>query len=217
MIDRKAFWISSAFVAAMLAGALWRVTQLADWTQLPRHGASSAPLWLTSSAWLLVAPGSVAIFMLSLTMQAGMVDASDEALRPWKKWGGSYLVAISAIMTLLQAFIIAGSLGLLAPIAPVLFLRGMFIVSGLLLAVMSNGVPKLPWLPSRFTPVAADPDQGARSLRVQGWLGVLFGLGAIVTGLLPLGMMQPAIASMAIAGAVVWGISRFGHKHNQVR
>jgi hypothetical protein len=215
MIDRKAFWISGTLVVAMLAAALWRVTQLADWTQLPHRGV--APLWLTSSAWLLVAPGTVVISMLSLTMQAGMFDASEEVLRPWKKWGGSYLVAISVIMTLLQAFIIAGSLRLLTPIAPMLFLRGMFVVSGLLLAVMSNGLPKLPWLPSRFAPAATDPDTGAKSLRVRGWLGVLFGLGAIVTGLLPLGMMQPAVVAVAIAGALVWGLSRFGHKHNQTQ
>jgi hypothetical protein len=29
-------------------------------------------------------------------------------------------------------------------------------------------------------------------------------------------MMQPAIASVAAAGALVWLLSRFGHKHNQV-
>jgi hypothetical protein len=217
MIDRKAFWISSAFVAAMLAAALWRVTQLADWTQWPHRGAGNAPLWLTSSAWLLIAPGVVVIIAIMLKMQARMFEASDEALRPWKRWGGSYLVAISVIMALLQAFIITGSLGLLTPIAPVMFLRGMFVVSGLLLVVMSNGLPKLPWLPSRFALADADADQGAKSLRVRGWLGVLFGLGAIVTGLLPLGMMQPAVVAVAIAGAVVWGLSRFGHKHNLVQ
>ena len=56
-----------------------------------------------------------------------------------------------------------------------------------------------------------------KSLRVRGWLGVLFGLGAIVTGLLPLGMMQPAVVAVAIAGAVAWGLSRFGHKHDLVQ
>jgi hypothetical protein len=215
MIDRKAFWISGALVAAMLAAALWRVTQLADWTQWPHHG--SAPLWLTSTAWLLVAPGEVVLSMILLATRMRKVDAPDKTLQPWRKWGGSYLVAISVIMTLLQAFIIAGSLRLLAPIAPVLFLRGMFIVSGLLLAVMSNGLPKLPWLPSRFALTEIGPDKGAKLLRFRGQMGFLFGLGAIIAGLLPLSMMRPAVISMAIAGALVWGFSRFPAKHNAHR
>jgi hypothetical protein len=72
-------------------------------------------------------------------------------------------------------------------------------------------------VPSRFAPAATDPDQGARSLRVRGWLGVLFGLGAIITGLLPLDMMRPAVVAVAIAGALVWGLSRFPTKHNAHR
>jgi hypothetical protein len=218
MIDRKAFWISGTLVVAMLAAALWRVTQLADWTQLPRHGASSAPLWHTSSAWLLVAPGAIVVAGIALlTMRMGMVDASDEALRPWKKWGGSYLIAYSAIMASLQAFIIAGTLGLLGPISPVLFFRGIIVVFGLLLIVTSNGLPKLPWLPSRFALVDIDPDKGAKSLRFRGWLGVLSGLGALVTGLLPLGMMRPAILSIVVSWVVGGLFFRFATKRNQIQ
>ena len=173
MIDRKTFWISRCAFVGMPCWrrAAWRVSLLADWTHLPRYGEGGVALSPASSVWLLVSPGVVVLSMILLTMQAGMADASDEALRPWKKWSGSYLVAISAIMTLLQAFIIAGSLGLLAPMAPVLFLRGMFIVSGLLLAVMSNGLPEHPGSPSVSRSAAIEPDQGAKSLRVRGWLG----------------------------------------------
>jgi hypothetical protein len=178
MINRKAFWISGVLVALMLAAALWRVTQLADWTQLPHRGASGAPLWLTSSAWLLVAPGAIVVASIALlTMRMGMVDAPGETLRPWKKWGGSYLIAYSAIMASLQAFIIAGTLGLLGPISPVLFFRGIIVVFGLLLIVTSNGLSKLPWLPSRFALVDIDADKGAKSLRFPGVAGCVVRAG----------------------------------------
>ena len=212
MIDRTSFRIAGFLVAAMLAAAAWRVSLLPDWTEL--YVRPGAPRWLTSSAWLLSSPAIVAFMMAWLAWPMRRSEAPDEVTRPWNEWAGFYLVVYGAIMALLQAFVIANSLHLLTPANPahfaVLFVRGMFIVAGLLLMAMSNGLPKLPWLPSRYALVAIDPDRGARLLRLRGQLGFLFGLIAVLIGLfVPLAAMQPVILSLVLAGAAVGMFVRF--------
>jgi hypothetical protein len=219
MIDRKAFWISSALIFVMLMAAFWRVTQLGQlghWMQLPRFGEDGAPIQPINSLVLLVQPGMLFFVVVSLAMRGWMAKASDEALQPWKKCGAFSLVAPSVIVTLLQFNIIARSFGFLLSVSPILVVRGCLVVVGLLTVVISNSIPKLPWLASRIGILDLSSESGAKLLRFRGRMGVLFGLVAIFCALLlPFSTIRPLILTMALAGIAVGLLFRFQLKRNQ--
>jgi hypothetical protein len=216
MIERKAFWIAWALVIAMLAAAAWRVSLLPDWTHLPRYDSNGVAISPTSSAVLLTMPGGVLFIMARLAWRARTARAPVESLRPWKKWASIVLVPISVILTLMQAFTIARSLGLLSTMNIAQFTRGIFVVLGLVAMVINNALPKLPWLRSRVAFLNLDPDKGAKFLRLRAWLGFLIGLVVVLGGLfLPLNVMPPIVFSMVIASVIVSLAFRFSAKRGQ--
>lgn len=216
MIERKVFWIAWVFVVVMLAAAAWRVSLLPDWTHLPRYDLNGVALSPTSSAVLLAMPGAVLFIMARLTWRARTAWAPVESLRPWKKWASVVLVPVSMILTLLQAFIIVRSLGLLSAMNMAPFTRGVFVVLGLMAMVINNALPKLPWLRSRIAFLNLDPDKGAKFLRLRAWLGVLIGLVVVLGGLfLPLKVMPPIVFSMVIASVIVSLAFCFSAKRGQ--
>ena len=95
MIDRKAFWISSALVFVMLVAAVWRVSHLAhvDATAEVWRGRAYGNSASINSLVLLVEPGTVFFIVARLAMRGWLAKASDEALQPWKKWSAFVLVA----------------------------------------------------------------------------------------------------------------------------
>lgn len=212
MINRKAFWIALALVAAMLAAAVWRISLLPDWTHLPRYGVNGVAMSPVSSAILFVAPGVVLFFMARLTWRARTARNPGESLQPWKKYGSVFLVLISVIVTLAQTFIITRSLGLLLTMNP----RVLLVIMGLLSMAISNALPKLPWLHSRIAFLDLDPDKGARFLRYKGWLGVFLGLAVVLSGLfLPFNVISPVVLSMAAVVVIIGVAYRFSGRRGQ--
>ena len=218
MIDRKTFWTAMAFVALMLAAAVWRMSLLPDWTQLPRQDLQGAALPPVNSVWLLVSPGAVLFVMATLAWRTRTARNAGDALRPWAKWVDFFLVPYSLILALMQAFIIARSLGLLTGMNVELFVRGGFVALGVLTMVMNNALPKLPWLGSRIAILDMDPDRGARLTRLRAWLGFSIGLVAVLGGLfLPLKDVPPIIFSLAIAGVIVKLFFRFSARRGHLQ
>ena len=204
MIDRSTFRTVMALVAIMLAAAAWRVSMLSDWTRLPRYGADGVALPPGNSAALLISPGLIVFFLIVMAVGRRMSTASDRDRAPWRKWARLNLIGFVAICAAQQAYIIARSLGLMTALSPALYARTLFVVSGLLLLVIGNVMPKLPWLGSRIWFFNLDRDQGAQLQRLRGWLVVALGLFVTLGGLfLPLKIVPPLLFSLWTAAAIV--------------
>ncbi|MGN6516463.1 MAG: hypothetical protein ACTHLR_11565 [Rhizomicrobium sp.] len=177
MIDRRALLISVALLALMLGAAAWRVALLPDWTHFPYY-LPDRTLVERNTLWLLVAPTCVAIVAGIFARNARRAVASPRAAGPWTRWGNTLLIVYSAICTLLQAFILARSLGLAPAIDPTAVGRiGLVLLAGLLV-VSANVMPKLPlvqWRSKRNL----DPARLGQLMRFSARMQVLTGIAVM--------------------------------------
>ena len=204
MIDRKGFWFCIACILVMCAAAFWRISLLPDWHALPRFNDSGAPISSITSLILFVSPGGIALVLLIQRAGRWLIKSPDEAIKPWKKWNRLLMVAMSVVMTLSQSFIIARSLGIFPPVTSVQMARGTFVVMGVLLIIVFNSLPKLPWLNTRFLDL--DSANGARFMRARAYFGIVLGLLMIVTGLfVPIGALRSVIwGAFAVVMVCTW-------------
>lgn len=202
MIDRKPFRIFVLLLLAMTAGAVWRLSLLPSW-RLPGGGPISGLSLFTLPATLLFM--MVVPFLQWLTMPK-------ETLPSWRRWSGKWIVSWSVLFALLQAFVLAHSLGLVSlsalgpPPGPA---RAVLVYIGVMFMMMGNATPKTPSVPQRAS-FELDPWRQNRMLRFAGKL--LFGLGlAFTVGgiLLPLGYWRPVFLCLmlaALAAGIWYGI-----------
>ena len=117
------------------------------------------------------------------------------------------LLPYAAIVALMQAFIIARSLGFVRGLDRLTIAHGFNALMGILIMVLGNTAPKLPWLSMRFRSLQLDPWQWNRQLPFMGRL--LVGIGAFIAiggFLLPKGSFFPFLVSLWLATFVagIW-------------
>lgn len=195
MIDRKALWISLFLVCAMIAAILWRLSLLPDWHHVPADGPGGSrtiPVFMIFAGPLAVL-FSVAVLYVRKWLRSG----PEEAMQHWRRSNGLILMFNAVMMALMQAFILARSLGALQSVDRLAVSHAAFLVSGIFLMVAGNALPKAPWLSMRFRPL--DPWQWNRHLRFGGKLMVGMGLFmAVGMPLLPEKMVPPVTIGLML-------------------
>ena len=205
MIDRKALRISVLLILAMIAATLWCLSLLPDWSHFPLNGPGDATS--RQSIWLFVSPGCLLFVMAVLFARKWFATGSEDAVAPWRRWSGMMLLPYAVIIALMQAFIIARSLGIGAALDRQVLPRVFIVLIGVLIAALGNALPKLPWLSLRFRLFQLDPWQWNQHLRFMGKLIVGFGLVVALAGaLLPPMLILPTLAGswLAALAANIW-------------
>ncbi len=205
MIDRKALQFLILLCLAMTAAAIWRFSLLPDWTRMPVVTPAGPR---TRSGLFLFAPPLAMLFMIAVTCAKNwLVSGPQEALAARHRWSRPMLVWSGVIMALMQAFMIARSLGHDLGLNPQAITRMVMVMAGILVIMHGNIIPKLPRLSKRIAMFNLDPWQSARSMRFSGRMTVGFGLATIVAAvLLPprATLFTFLILTLAFYGAVLW-------------
>jgi hypothetical protein len=209
MIDRKALWISLLVLFAMIAADFWRLSLLAHW-RLPVGGPGSHNT--VSGLVLFASPASLLLLLMTLPFIQWLASPK-ETLPSWRRWSGKWIVSWSILMTLMQAFVLARSLGLIS-LSGVSLARAVLVWIGIVLMMAGNAAPKAPSLPQRNS-FELDPWQKSRLLRFAGKLlfgvGLAFALGGV---LLPLEYWRPVFLYLMLAAlaAGIWHGIKLRHE-----
>jgi hypothetical protein len=209
MIDRKALRILILLCLATTAAAIWRLSLLPDWSQLPivtPRGPS------TRNGLVLFVPPLSLLFMITIGLAMNwLFYGPDEAIQVRQRRSRLLLLGTGVMTALAQAVIISRSLHHGLWLNPETLGRTVVGVGGILTMMYGNIVPKLPRVSKRFAALNLDPWQSARSRRVAGWMTVALGLAMINAAvLLPLRAMAPAaLALCAVYYCVcIWHFAR---------
>jgi hypothetical protein len=196
MLDRRAMQVLSILILVMLGGDIWQVAHAARGSMAP----FAAPITMMVAA---------AVFVL----KERRVVASAAAVAVWKTWGSFFLISCAAILTVFQLLPVFRSLGISMP-SSVLLYRLLVAGFGLVIVVTGNRMPKLPPLEWRRPGGLSLGMAGQVAIsRLAGWLGVSFGVMAIVSALfLPARLIAPVIVSLDLAMLVA-----ILAKHRQLR
>jgi hypothetical protein len=178
MIDRKALWICIAVFVATTGAAIWQVSLLPDWRHMPLGGPGSHDT--VSGLVLFATPASLLLFLLSPFIQ--WLALPKESLPSLRRWSGKWIVSMSVVMALLQAFVLTRSLGIVSP-SGLGMARGGSVIIGVMFMVMGNITPKMP-VPPRRNSIELDSWDASRMLRFGGKLLVGLGLAFVLGGIL---------------------------------
>jgi hypothetical protein len=205
MIDRRALWICLFLVLAMTAAAFWRLSSLADWHHVPI--GLPGEHHTVNGFMLFVEPASLLLVMMMPYFRKWLNTGPEQALQPWQRWSSRMLLLFAPVLALMQALVLARSFGMFSDSDVQPLAKAFMVLAGLLLVVVGNAVPKLPWLSSRVRPFRLDPWQWNRQLRFVGRLMVAFGLlVAIVCPWLPPQTLRLVFipAWLALMAASTW-------------
>lgn len=198
MIDRKALWIVALGFFAMMAAAFWRISLLPDWSHFPLNDPGDPQS--RNSIWLFVGPLCLLLSTVLMFSRRWFASGSEENIQPWRRWSSMKLVPYTGIVLLMQAFILARSLGFGSKLDRLTFAHGIMVLIGLLIVVFGNAMPKMPWLSMRLRPFRLDPWQWNRHLRFMGRATVFLGLFVAIGGpLLPAQWFAPVFFSLWLA------------------
>ena len=211
MIDRKALWIYIAVILAMTGATIWQLSLLPDWRHMPLGGPGSHNT--VSGLVLFAAPVSLLLFMVSPFIQWLLLPR--ETLPSLRRWSGKWIVSMSVLMALLQAFVLARSLGMVSP-SGLGTARGGSVMIGIMFIIIGNITPKMPVPPQRnsFQP---DPWTVSRRLRFGGKLFVGLGLVFVLGGiLLPIEYWEPVFGSLMLTAlaAGIWYSIKLRHERS---
>jgi hypothetical protein len=205
MIDRKALWILILLFLAMTSAAVWRLSLLPDWSHVPMPGPRGPVT--RSGLVLFIQPFGLLFVIASLAAPKWLASRPGEALATLYRRIRLFPITVGVILALMQAFLISRSLGHARGLNPQIIARIVMAVTGILVIMQGNVVPKLPRVPSRFAALNLDPWQSSRSRRFAGRTTVAFGL-AVIAGafLLPLRATSLTVLLLMLAfyGAIIW-------------
>jgi len=209
MIDRKPLWFLILLCLAMTAAAVWRLSLLPDWTQMPMPTPKGM---VTRSGLVLFIPPVCLLFTIAaLAAPKWLASRPNEALATLYRRIRPFPMAAGVLLALMQAFLISRSLGHSLGLNPVAIARIVMTVTGIMIIMQGNAMPKLPRVPSRFAALNLDPGQSARSRRFAGRITVALGFAEIAGAiLLPLRAITVTvlILTLAFCGALIWNIVR---------
>jgi len=204
MIDRKALWIFIALFLATTGAAIWQLSLLPDWRHMPLGGPGSHNS--VSGLVVFATPVSLLLFMLSPFIQ--WLALPKESLPSLRRWSGKWIVSTSVVMAVLQAFVLARSLGVVSP-SGLGIARGGSVMIGIMFMIMGNISPKMPVPPLRSS-FEIDSWDASRMLRFGGKLLVGLGLAFVWGGiLLPPEYWAQVFGSLmltALAAGIWYGI-----------
>lgn len=205
MIDRRALWICLLAVAAMFAADFWRLSLLPDWHHVPAEGPGNAR---TMPVFAIFFGPTVLLFSLGLVFaRRWLRSGTPEAVRHWRRSNGLVALSNAGMMSLLQGFMLARSLGLLQSIDRLAVARTCLVIAGLVFIAAGNTLPKAPWLKARFG--ALDSWQWNRHLRFSGRMMVAMGLlFAAVMPFMPVTLLRP----VAITAALIMLVATQWHR-----
>ncbi len=223
MIDRKALWFAITVIIAMVAATVWRLSLLPDWHKVPLDGPGSKHFG--NGLILLAQPFALTMMTAFMYARKWLAAGSCDAMRSWGHWSSKFLVAFCLLEGLMQAFMISRSLGYGLALDRVTTARVSMAAMAVLLLVVGNAMPKLPWLSLRFRLLRLDPWQQNRHLRFQGKLMVGMGLyflliaiGLPLLKLLPPNLVLTVMLAPAplIAAATLWHRAKIRREPSQV-
>ena len=201
MIDRKALWIYIAVFLAMTGASIWQLSLLPDWRHMPLGGPHSHNT--VSGLILFAAPASLLLFMVSPFIQ--WLALPKEALPSLRRWSGKWIVSISVLMALSQAFGLMCSLGIVSP-SGLATARGGSVMIGIMFMILGNIAPKTPVPPQRNS-FESDSWTVSRMFRFGGKIFVALGLAFVLGGiLLPLEYWESVFGSLMLTAlaAGIW-------------
>jgi hypothetical protein len=205
MIDRKALWTLVLLCLAMTTAAIWRLSLLPDWTQIPFPTPKGM---VTKSGLVLFIEPLALLFVIAVfAVQKWLIPGPAEALAVWYRRTRLLPMLIVVAMVLAQTFIISRSLGYGLDLDAQAMTRTIIVATGILVIVLGNVRPKLPRLSKRFALLDLDPWQSVRNSRFAGRMTVAMGLAVIVAAiLLPLRAMTTTIfiVWLGFCGAIIW-------------
>jgi len=205
MIDRKALWTLILFALVMTAAALWRLSLLPDWTQVPFTGPRGP---FTRHGLVLFIPPLSMLFLIVLSwIMKYMVSGTDVAIAAYQRLNRKVLLGVAVLSLLMHGYIISRSLGYGLALHGEYLARGTVVITAILVMFHGNALPKLPWLSSRITSFQFDAWQSARSRRFAGRISIVLSLGMIAAGLLmPIKTVAPFVMALSLAYlvAIIW-------------
>lgn len=199
-MKKHALTICWALVAAMTAATLWRISLLPDWSLVTMAGEDGAPLRSSSSVSLFIGPAVLAFAAILHARSMRRAQGRPEAVQTVRNFGAMLLLAMGVITTLMQGIILTRSMGLSLPYDAIA--RSFFVVLGLLMAMMGNRLPKLPWVTSKA--VFLDDASLQKIRRISGLWHVVIGLVCALAGLLlqPLRLVMWLVLALTLGGVV---------------
>jgi len=206
MIDRKTLWILWLFIAATAAAAIWRLSLLPDWTQVPFPAGRDGP-HTEHGLWLFVTPLCILLMLALAWGTQRLVSGPDAAMQAHQRNSKLVLLGTGVIATLMQGFVIGRSLGYGNGVDGDVLSRGVIVLVAILIMIQGNSMPKLPWISSRFPAFDLDPWQQVRSRRFAGRMSIAFGLAMIAAALLlPVSIVPFLVMALALSylGVIVW-------------
>jgi len=209
MIDRKPLWFLILLCLAMTAAAVWRLSLLPDWTQMPMP--TPRGMVTRSGLVLFIQPLCVLFTIAALDAPKWLASRPNEALATLYRRIRLVPMATGVLLALMQAFLISRSLGHCFGLNPVAIARIGMTVTGIMIIMQGNIIPKLPRVPSRFAALNLDPWQSARSRRFAGRMTVVLGLAEIAGAiLLPLRAITVTVLMLTLVfcGAIIWNMVR---------
>ncbi|HEY1899107.1 MAG TPA: hypothetical protein VGG49_04855 [Steroidobacteraceae bacterium] len=210
MIDRKVLRIFVLLLFVMTAGAVWRLSLLPDW-RLPAGGPGSQNT--VSGLLLFAAPASLLLVMVTPFIQ--WLAAPKETLPSWRRWSGKWIVSWSVFWALMQAFVLARSLGLVS-LSNLDRARVGLVMIGIIFLIVGNFAPKAPSLP-QCNSSQLDRWRVSRMFRFAGKLFVGLGLAFVLGGvLLPLEYWEPVFLCLMLAAltAGMWYSIKLRHERS---
>ena len=172
-------WILTGAMALALLGRLALAPDLVHFSVVTAPGSARN----VNGLLLLPGPVLMALTIFATLRQLRRAFGSPRAIQAWRDWWGTFLLAIAFCFAVLLALFLASSLGVTLPVTPQTVFRGIFIYTGLLILVLYNRVPKLPFLQSGADLVPALAPAGRdRVGRLGAQLMVGIGLAMLLTG-----------------------------------
>lgn len=200
MIRKHAFTLVWILVAAMIAAALWRISLLPDWSRLTMARADGAASHAASSLWLFSIPAGLAFAVMAKLASRRMVAGKPEAVQSVQAYGDRLMLGMAVIAALLHGIILGRSLGVALPYDAIA--RCLFVGMGVLMVLLGNRLPKLPWVTS--TTIILD-DAGIQKMRrINAFWMVLQGVIFVLAGLLlhPLRNIVWLVLPLTLGGVV---------------
>jgi hypothetical protein len=196
-------------IALMIAGAAWRMIMMEDPTVLGlRHGAVAA-------FRLLFAFPVASVVVVGMLYWRRPANADVAKAQRWRTLAGFVSISYCAILLLLQAVLIAMSLGLGVHLHLWAIYRTLGVLVAIMIVVAANQVPKLPYIERRFV-FGGDlgPIYGPRFIRAQSRIVVAYAIGVIafVLAATPgMGWRPGLFIILAAAFQLVWSTAWRSH------
>lgn len=199
MLERFGRPIQWVLLAAMLLASVWAFSQLPDGASVPVHfnAYGEADGWASAGLGLFLLPGLVG-GLLALQWLLPRVDPRGDNLRKSAKAVSTIWVAVTLLLALVHAQLVAMALGLTSatPKLPLLLIGGLFVIMGNVLGKLRSNYTvgiRTPW-------TLANERVWDQTHRFGGKVFVATGLVLVV---LSMSSLSPHWQGPAIAGAAV--------------